>query len=84
MSSNSECFGCGRSGHWIKHCPNASGARGRGRGRGRGKGTIYYPDHTQYRIAITKIPELHFFNSTVHMLNKLVAVVVIVVPDGTY
>ncbi|PWA31727.1 hypothetical protein CCH79_00006636 [Gambusia affinis] len=29
MSSNSECFGCGRSGHWVKHCPNASGARGR-------------------------------------------------------
>lgn len=40
MSSNSECFGCGRSGHWVKHCPNASGARGRGRGRGRGKGTV--------------------------------------------
>uniref|UniRef100_A0A3B3BNP7 CCHC-type domain-containing protein n=1 Tax=Oryzias melastigma TaxID=30732 RepID=A0A3B3BNP7_ORYME len=35
MSSNSECFGCGRPGHWVKHCPNASGTRGRGRGRGR-------------------------------------------------
>ncbi len=34
--STSECFGCGRSGHWIKNCPNAG--RGRGRGRGRGKG----------------------------------------------
>lgn len=34
--SSSECFGCGRSGHWVKNCPNAG--RGRGRGRGRGKG----------------------------------------------
>lgn len=35
MSSN-ECFGCGRTGHWIKNCPNAG--RGRSKGRGRGKG----------------------------------------------
>uniref|UniRef100_A0A674MEP4 CCHC-type zinc finger, nucleic acid binding protein a n=1 Tax=Takifugu rubripes TaxID=31033 RepID=A0A674MEP4_TAKRU len=30
------CFGCGRTGHWIKDCPKSSGPRGRGpRGRGR-------------------------------------------------
>ncbi|XP_068598437.1 CCHC-type zinc finger, nucleic acid binding protein b isoform X1 [Brachionichthys hirsutus] len=34
MSSN-ECFGCGRSGHWVKNCPSAN--RGRVKGRGRGK-----------------------------------------------
>ncbi|KAG7228135.1 hypothetical protein INR49_013418 [Caranx melampygus] len=49
MSSNSECFGCGRSGHWIKHCPNASGTRGRGRGRGRGKG--------QYSWCVLQLPQ---------------------------
>ncbi|KAF0036106.1 hypothetical protein F2P81_011418 [Scophthalmus maximus] len=42
MNSNSECFGCGRSGHWIKHCPNASGSRGRGSVRGRGRSKACY------------------------------------------
>ncbi|KAG5275053.1 hypothetical protein AALO_G00143040 [Alosa alosa] len=39
MSSN-ECFGCGRTGHWIKNCPNAG--RGRSKGRGRGKDLFCY------------------------------------------
>lgn len=39
LGGNSECFGCGRPGHWVKNCPSSSGSRGRGpRGRGRGKG----------------------------------------------
>lgn len=39
LGGNSECFGCGRPGHWVKNCPTSSGSRGRGpRGRGRGKG----------------------------------------------
>lgn len=39
LGGNSDCFGCGRPGHWVKNCPTSSGLRGRGpRGRGRGKG----------------------------------------------
>lgn len=39
LGGNNECFGCGRTGHWIKDCPKSSNPRGRGpRGRGRGKG----------------------------------------------
>ncbi|KAL4646363.1 cellular nucleic acid-binding protein-like [Arapaima gigas] len=48
-NSSSECFGCGRSGHWIKNCPN--GGRGRGRGRGRGKDLFCYRCGEQGHIA---------------------------------
>ncbi|KAF7641234.1 hypothetical protein LDENG_00288130 [Lucifuga dentata] len=38
--STTDCYGCGRSGHWVKNCPNA--CRGRGKGRGRGKDSFCY------------------------------------------
>lgn len=53
LSSSNECYGCGRSGHWVKNCPGASGSRVRSaRGRGRGKGTTYFKYHTQYLIIV--------------------------------
>lgn len=43
LGGNSECFGCGRSGHWIKNCPNSGSSRGRRTGtRGRGKGKKHF------------------------------------------
>lgn len=72
LSSNSECFGCGRAGHWIKHCPNAGGSRGRGRGRGRGKGTIYYLGHTQHRTFITIIWVTYYSFTALDVCHSLV------------
>lgn len=43
--SSSECFGCGRSGHWVKNCPNAGRGRGRGRGRGKGENSVSGQHH---------------------------------------
>ncbi|XP_077582649.1 CCHC-type zinc finger, nucleic acid binding protein b [Stigmatopora nigra] len=39
--SGAECFGCGRAGHWIKNCPDATRVQ-RGRGRARPKDTFCY------------------------------------------
>lgn len=55
MGNNTDCYGCGRSGHWIKNCPGASGSRARGsRGpRGRGKGTIFFFGHDPLNVIKT-------------------------------
>lgn len=41
LGGSNECFGCGRTGHWLKDCPNGNASRARcsrARGRGRGAG----------------------------------------------